>query len=108
MLYVIVIVFSWLFWEDLFSLASSEYSKKIIPELVKFKPKWLEEPVIPDDIQGYVELNAMGDVPIAGGEHEFSYLGFKHLLSYIKLKREREEKIRDCQKNIKNIFYNEF
>ena len=21
----------------------------------------------------------MGDVPIAGGEHEFSYLGFKHL-----------------------------
>ena len=57
-----------------------EYSKKIIPELVKFKPKWLEEPVIPDDIQGYVELNAMGDVPIAGGEHEFSYLGFKHLL----------------------------
>ena len=48
--------------------------------MVKVKPKWLEEPVIPDDIQGYVELNAMGDVPIAGGEHEFSYLGFKHLL----------------------------
>ena len=22
----------------------------------------------------------MGDIPIAGGEHEFSYLGFKHLL----------------------------
>ena len=57
-----------------------EYSKKIIPELIKFKPKWLEEPVIPDDIPGYAELNAMGDVPIAGGEHEFSYLGFKHLL----------------------------
>ena len=33
-----------------------EYSKKIIPELVKYKPKWLEEPVIPDDIAGYVEL----------------------------------------------------
>ena len=37
-----------------------EYSKKIIPELVKYKPKWLEEPVIPDDISGYVELNALG------------------------------------------------
>ena len=57
-----------------------EYSKKIIPELIKFKPKWLEEPVIPDDIPGYAELNALGDIPIAGGEHEFSYLGFKHLL----------------------------
>ena len=57
-----------------------EYSKKIIPDLIKFKPKWLEEPVIPDDISGYAELNAMGDIPIAGGEHEFTYLGFKHLL----------------------------
>jgi len=57
-----------------------EYAKKIIPDLIKFKPKWLEEPVIPDDISGYAELNAMGDIPIAGGEHEFTYLGFKHLL----------------------------
>ena len=57
-----------------------EYAKKIIPGLIKFKPKWLEEPVIPDDISGYAELNAMGDIPIAGGEHEFTYLGFKHLL----------------------------
>ena len=57
-----------------------EYSKKIIPQLTKFKPKWLEEPVIPDDISGYAELNSMGEIPIAGGEHEFSYLGFKHLL----------------------------
>ena len=57
-----------------------EYSKKIIPQLEKFKPKWLEEPVIPDDISGYAELNSMGKIPIAGGEHEFSYLGFKHLL----------------------------
>ena len=57
-----------------------DYSKKIIPELVKYKPKWLEEPVIPDDIAGYTELNSLGDIPIAGGEHEFSFLGFKHLL----------------------------
>ena len=57
-----------------------DYSKKIIPDLVKFKPKWLEEPVIPDDISGYAELNALGSIPIAGGEHEFTYYGFKHLL----------------------------
>ncbi len=57
-----------------------DYSKKIIPDLVKFKPKWLEEPVIPDDIDGYIELNALGSIPIAGGEHEFTFYGFKHLL----------------------------
>ena len=57
-----------------------DYSKKIIPALVKFKPKWLEEPVIPDDIDGYAELNALGSIPIAGGEHEFTFYGFKHLL----------------------------
>ena len=57
-----------------------EYSKSIIPQLIKFKPKWLEEPVIPDDIAGYSELNALGSIPIAGGEHEFSFYGFKHLL----------------------------
>ena len=57
-----------------------EYSKKIIPLLSKFKPKWLEEPVIPDDISGYAELNALGQIPIAGGEHEFTFYGFKQLL----------------------------
>jgi len=57
-----------------------EYSKEIIPHLIKFNPKWLEEPVIPDDISGYSELNALGKIPIAGGEHEFTFYGFKHLL----------------------------
>ena len=57
-----------------------DYSKKIIPQLVKFKPKWLEEPVIPDDIHGYAELNSLNLIPIAGGEHEFTYYGFKQLL----------------------------
>ncbi len=57
-----------------------EYSKAIIPKLTKFNPKWLEEPLIPDDIAGYIELNSLGKIPIAGGEHEFNYLGFKHLI----------------------------
>jgi L-alanine-DL-glutamate epimerase-like enolase superfamily enzyme len=36
--------------------------------------------VIPDDIRGYAELNAMGRIPIAGGEHESTLLGFRELL----------------------------
>ena len=49
-----------------------EYSKKIIPKLIKFNPRWLEEPVIADDINGYAELNNMNMIPISGGEHEFN------------------------------------
>ncbi len=56
-----------------------DYAKRIIPKLEKFQPRWLEEPVIADDIHGYAELNA-GPIPISGGEHEFSLLGFKQLL----------------------------
>ena len=32
-----------------------------------FNLRWLEEPVIPDDIHGYAELKSYGRIPIAGG-----------------------------------------
>ena len=56
-----------------------DYAKRMIPKLTKYQPRWLEEPVIADDIAGYAELNS-GPIPISGGEHEFSLLGFKQLL----------------------------
>lgn len=57
-----------------------EYAKRILPKLARFEPRWLEEPVIADDIDGYAELNAMNIMPISGGEHEFTVHGFKQLL----------------------------
>lgn len=57
-----------------------EYAKRILPKLEEFQPRWLEEPVIADDIQGYAELNAMTTIPISGGEHEFTHFGFRDLL----------------------------
>ena len=57
-----------------------DYAKRMIPKLMKFNPRWLEEPVIADDIHGYAELNNMKAIPISGGEHEFSLLGFRQLL----------------------------
>jgi len=56
-----------------------EYTKRILPKLEKFEPRWLEEPVIADDLHGYAELNS-GPIPISGGEHEFSLFGFRQLL----------------------------
>ena len=57
-----------------------DYAKRMLPLLEPFQLRWLEEPVIPDDICGYAELRAYGRVPIAGGEHEFTLHGFRDLL----------------------------
>jgi L-alanine-DL-glutamate epimerase-like enolase superfamily enzyme len=57
-----------------------DYAKRMLPLLEPFHLRWLEEPVIPDDIHGYVELKSYGRIPIAGGEHEFTLYGFRDLL----------------------------
>lgn len=57
-----------------------DYAKRMLPLLEPFRLRWLEEPVIPDDIHGYAELKAYGRIPIAGGEHEFTQYGFRDLL----------------------------
>ena len=56
-----------------------DYTRRMIPKLVEYEPRWLEEPVIADDVRGYAELNK-GPIPISGGEHEFSLLGCAQLL----------------------------
>ncbi|MGB2263164.1 MAG: enolase C-terminal domain-like protein, partial [Candidatus Puniceispirillaceae bacterium] len=56
-----------------------DYTRRMLPKLEKFEPRWLEEPVIADDLRGYAELNR-GPIPISGGEHEFSLLGCAQLL----------------------------
>lgn len=57
-----------------------DYTRRILPHLVEFNPRWLEEPVIADDIDGYATLNSLTQILISGGEHEFSLHGFKQLL----------------------------
>src|SRR5689334_9348759 len=52
----------------------------MIREVGEFRLRWVEEPLIPDDIAGHAELRATGFVPIATGEHEFSRYGFQQLL----------------------------
>jgi L-rhamnonate dehydratase len=57
-----------------------DYAKRMLPLLEAFHLRWLEEPVIPDDVHGYAELKSYGRIPIAGGEHEFTAYGFRDLL----------------------------
>src|SRR3954463_10781319 len=57
-----------------------DYAKRMLPLLEKFNLRWLEEPVIPDDIHGYAELKRFGRIPISGGEHEHTIYGFRELI----------------------------
>jgi L-rhamnonate dehydratase len=57
-----------------------DYAKRMLPLLEPFHLRWLEEPVLPDDLHGYAELKSYGRIPIAGGEHEFTAHGFRDLL----------------------------
>jgi L-rhamnonate dehydratase len=42
--------------------------------------RWIEEPVIPDDIDGYAQVRRSVSTPISGGEHEFSRYGYRELI----------------------------
>jgi L-alanine-DL-glutamate epimerase-like enolase superfamily enzyme len=57
-----------------------DYAKRMLPRLAPFGLRWLEEPLIADDIRGYAELRAMSIVPISGGEHEFTLRGFREII----------------------------
>lgn len=42
---------------------------------------WFEEPLAPEDLDGYLEVKTALDLPIAGGECEFTRWGFRELVS---------------------------
>jgi L-rhamnonate dehydratase len=57
-----------------------EYARRMIRMLAPYNLRWVEEPVIPDNLAGYAELKAMGVTPISGGEHEFTHYGFRQMI----------------------------
>lgn len=57
-----------------------DYAKRMMRLIEPFNLRWLEEAIIPDDINGYHELRRFGNTPIAAGEHEFTSFGFRQLV----------------------------
>ena len=47
--------------------------------LEEYNLRWYEEPVVPEDLDGYAELRQALSVPIAGGENEHTCYGFNTL-----------------------------
>ena len=57
-----------------------EYARRMLRMLEPHGLRWVEEPVIADDLAGYAELRALGHVAISGGEHEYTLHGFRQAL----------------------------
>lgn len=63
----------WMSW-------SEPYAIEMARRLQHLRPRWLEEPVLPDRIDGYARIRQASPVPISGGEHEYTRWGVKQLL----------------------------
>nr|WP_314466914.1 L-rhamnonate dehydratase [uncultured Novosphingobium sp.] len=59
---------------------SLDYAKRMMRLIEPFNLRWLEEAIIPDDLNGYHELRRFGTTPIAAGEHEFTSFGFRQMI----------------------------
>jgi D-galactarolactone cycloisomerase len=58
------------------SIAAIKLGRMIEP----YDVSWFEEPVPPEDIAGHLAVKAALSIPVAGGECEFTRLGFRELL----------------------------
>ncbi|MBS7648443.1 MAG: enolase C-terminal domain-like protein [candidate division WOR-3 bacterium] len=63
----------WMSW-------SVPYTIKMAKLIEKYEIAWLEEPLMPDNIEGYVKIHERISIPIAAGEHEYTRWGAKQLL----------------------------
>jgi L-rhamnonate dehydratase len=60
---------------------TAQYAIEMIRLLDDYHLAWVEEPVLPDDLDGYARIRASTRTAIAGGEHEFTRYGFKELIA---------------------------
>ena len=51
--------------------------------LEEYNIRWYEEPLVPEDLDGYRELRRALSIPIAAGENEHTIYGFNQLLDVI-------------------------
>jgi L-alanine-DL-glutamate epimerase-like enolase superfamily enzyme len=54
---------------------------KVCHEIARHDLAFIEEPVFPDDVDGYELIRRSQPIPLAGGESEFGIFGFRELLS---------------------------
>jgi L-rhamnonate dehydratase len=56
------------------------YTIQMAQRLQEYRPRWIEEPVLPDKIAQCAEIRRSIQTPVATGEHEYTRWGFKSLM----------------------------
>ncbi len=55
------------------------YTIKMAKKLYRYEPTWIEEPLMGDMVDETAQIKAAVDIPISGGEHEYTRWGFMNL-----------------------------
>jgi L-rhamnonate dehydratase len=56
------------------------YAKQLLKELEPYNLRWVEELLLPDEIHLFTKLKDYTDIPLSGGEHEYTRFGFHDLI----------------------------
>jgi len=65
---------------DIYMAWDVPYTLRMYERLEKYRIAWLEEPVLPDDYDGYRRIREATHARVTGGEHEYTLAGFRRLI----------------------------
>lgn len=65
---------------DIYMSWDVSYTLRMYDRLRQYQIAWLEEPVLPDNYEGYRQIRRAVNTMIAGGEHEYTLEGFRRLI----------------------------
>jgi L-alanine-DL-glutamate epimerase-like enolase superfamily enzyme len=65
---------------DIYMSWDVPYAVRMYERLHQYRIAWLEEPVMPDDYEGYRTIRRSIDAMVTGGEHEYTLAGFRRLI----------------------------
>ena len=65
---------------DCWQSMSFDYAMDLCSRIEEYRPRWLEEPFMPDRIDTHVKLKAKTRIPLSGAEHEYTRWGFRRFV----------------------------
>jgi L-rhamnonate dehydratase len=65
---------------DCWQAMDVNYMAELIDRIEAYRPRWLEECVMPDRIDSYVRIRQSTRIPLAGAEHEYTRWGFRRFI----------------------------
>ncbi len=65
---------------DCWQSMNFDYAVDLCSRIEEYRPRWLEEPFMPDRIDTHVKLKAKTKIPLSGAEHEYTRWGFKRFV----------------------------